>query len=65
MELHRPTGKIIFAAMLVAAGIGAAVAPFLADLLSAGAGVMVAIAVWTAVRQGAGPSVTTKFVEAV
>jgi hypothetical protein len=60
-----PASRALFALMLVVAGIGAAVAPFVADLLTAGVGVVLALAVWTALREGAGPATTTKILGAV
>ena len=63
-----PASRILLALLVVTAGIGAAVAPFVADLLTAGAGIMIAwlaFAAWTGVRQGHGPAATTKLLEAV
>ena len=60
-----PASRVLFALMLVIAGIGAAVAPFVADLLTAGVGVVLALAAWTTLRQGTGRAATTKILGAV
>jgi hypothetical protein len=56
MESHRSAGKVLLVVMLVMAGIGAAVAPVLADLFTAAAAAPVCYflvaAMWTAARQG-------------
>jgi hypothetical protein len=61
---HRRAGEVFLVALLVLAGIGAAVAPFLADLLTAGAGLMIAwlaLTAWATMRQGQGSGATTTF----
>lgn len=61
-------GKGLFAAMLILAGIGAAAAPLVADLLSAVAGVLIVsllLAAWTTARQSRGPVGTTHLLKAV
>jgi hypothetical protein len=60
-----PASRTLFALMLVIAGIGAAVAPFVADVVTAGVGVMLAFAVWTTLRQGPRPGATTNLLGAV
>lgn len=68
MELHRPTGNVILVVLLVMAGIGALIVPFLADLLTAAAGGAlfygVALALWTTVQRGSGHVVTTNLLKA-
>ena len=64
----RPTvGKPVLAAILLLAGICAAAAPFVADLLTAIAGTAVCyclvLALWTGQQRGTGS--TTKLLEAV
>jgi len=60
-----PASRVLFAVMLVIAGIGAAVAPFVADLLTASVGVMLALAVWTTLRRQPDAGATTKLLGAV
>ncbi|HEY3636806.1 MAG TPA: hypothetical protein VGK90_01545 [Rhizomicrobium sp.] len=66
--LPRGTGNVLLAAMLVLAGIGAAISPFLASLLSAAAGLMtlhLVIVAATTPAQKTGRSGTTHLIEAV
>ena len=59
---HQAAGKVLLVSMLVLAGIGAAAAPLLADLLSAAAGLVIvylAFAAWTATGQTSGRTGTT------
>ncbi|HEX3665725.1 MAG TPA: hypothetical protein VHU23_10885 [Rhizomicrobium sp.] len=69
MEIRGSAGKFFLVSMLLMAGIGAAVAPFLADLITAAAGAPVfyclALVVWTMVRQGSGQGGTTNLLKAV
>ena len=69
MELHRPMEKFLLVSIVVMAGIGATIAPVLADLLTAAAGAPllygVAFALWTSARQGPGQSATTNLLKAI
>ncbi len=61
-------GRVVLASILVVTGIGAAVAPLLADLLSATAGVLtlsLILAAWTSVRQAPARAGTTNLLGVV
>jgi hypothetical protein len=60
-------GRVLLAAILLLAGIGAAAAPLLADLLSAAAGVLIVslvFAAWTNARKSTGRVESTNLLEA-
>jgi hypothetical protein len=64
---HQGAGRVLLAAILVMAGVGAAAAPLLADLLSAAAGVLIVslvFAAWTSARKSTGRVRSTNLLEA-